>query len=182
MRNHVRQQPRPSIIRCIRSIRPTRATDRPSGQLPGRGPLPLAIVSLRDYNQTLLFLPGAFLFPRAVFGTGGHHVGEQGRLLPSPSRRCRGGAWCPSPRPAASLLALPFGRDTATAWELGATHGGLTIAEAAPGARRFRLDGRQRLALRPLVALPGNRRPRRRRAVRGGREKADGGYHGRAES
>lgn len=39
----------------------------------------LAVVAFRGYNTPLLFIPGAFPFPRAVSGTGGHHVCGAGR-------------------------------------------------------------------------------------------------------
>src|SRR5438105_3372983 len=64
---------------------------------------------VRDYNQSLLFIPGAFLFPRTDFGTGGHHVCGAGRSSALPFAQAPSRAVVPLGTPD-TIPARPFFR------------------------------------------------------------------------
>src|SRR5262249_48075950 len=93
-----------------------------------RSALWLALASLHGYNRCLLFIPGAFLFPRALLRNRRTSRVRSGAFLcPGLRGPAVGRPWHHSPRPAAPLRARPFSRGIPAARALGGPVGGLTM-------------------------------------------------------
>ena len=93
-----------------------------------RRSLCLALAPLRGYNRRLLFIPGAFLFLRAVLRNRRTSSVRSGASLCSGLHGdVVGRPWCHSPRPATPLRARPSGSGAPAARALGAAGSGLTM-------------------------------------------------------
>src|SRR3954471_12059170 len=100
---------------------------RPSEHSRGRGPPRLALASLRDYNKPLLFIPGAFLIPRAVLRNRRTSRVRSGALLCPGMRGSRRETGVPLATAGRSLSRPTAGRGAPAAQAIGTARGARTM-------------------------------------------------------